>query len=1173
MAEETSFPLPLSEFDRKKDALYDGDPNGDYVQAEDINELQESIEKVEFALGINDLKDKVSDELNRKVSKEDVSDFGSPLFIIYNGASINSYNTIEERTNAFSYIPYVMLKKEISSSFEFFTREIKRSGTQLYGIVNCEGSNANLIEADIDWFKSKGFQGVLLSGFGFENGHTRSLQNSILRYVHERNLSAILTGEIETTLFNKPHNSNPLQEDLLLTKDDIYLSQNVFIIDGEKNNPIVVSGEVFNLNKAQQERGIKVFVEDTSDIDEKSLSLYLHGKLLSTLYNLDGYSLAPKSRYALNEKVNKYLHGFELGRWKTSTPVYVENASSTSRPFSKGTIVFDKVKNKVSVEGLGLDPNIYTWQDKQIPGSAVDLVNAEYNNEVVGSLVDAINENNHLIHYSKIDGLNQGGFTPDLIKDSVVRAINNSPAAKAKNPPDGYETLAGNDFIHGGVIDYIDAGSIKSGVLNIEAINTNVIDAINAYIGKAVINSAFVGELSANHIAANVVDAINIYAANASINKAVIDNAVIGQLSTDNLKAAVIEAINVSIENAVIDSAKIGDLTADHIKATVIQAINASIEDAVIDSAKIGTLTASHIKGMVVDAINLYAGQAKIDAAQIGALKAENIAAGLIEALEISASIGEFDSLKAAVIDAINASIEHAFINGAIIESGTINEVQIADASITDAKIVSLVANKIVSGVINTSLVTLEGDNGHLRITGNRLQVFDNQETPVERVSIGDVNKDGSVYGLRVRGADGQTVLYDESGVYSEGITDGAITNPKIAEGAVDGEKHIIANTITGDKIVADSITGREIKAKSISTNELDTNAIVAGSGIIGEAAIGGAEIAQASIDDGHIKRLSVEKLTSGLIQMTSRNIISNSTFRKGLLDWSLDSGLNIGEVSEVVRLNATNSLHLFSTGHSSVKNFGARSKKVEASEGESYAASVYVLTRNLSSYNGGQARVGIEFYNEGTKILSEYQAAELKTLDDWQRIYVISIAPEGTTHVCFRIYHPQNGDTFFSRPMLQKGNIVTEWTGDGSYMTEDGIYTGDLHTNQLTAGKIKANMLQIGPDTEFEPGYSPGELRDEIESRIPYRVEVISTNGTMFRQGQIATTLNATVYKGPQDITDTIPSNRFAWFRVGADGEDDLTWNAEHIGMKSVDITKEDVTERATFLCKVMDT
>ncbi|KAA0751538.1 hypothetical protein DN401_23230 [Bacillus sp. BF2-3] len=1169
MEKELIFPVPYSEFVRKKDAQYDGDPNGDYVMSEDVNELQESIEQIERVINFKELGSTVSDALNKKVDKAAISDFGSPLFVGYRGASINTYDSIEKRINAFSYIPHVMINKEESTNFNFFIDEVKKSGTLLYGIINYPNVVLNNIEADITWFESKGFHGVLLSNFGFENGWNRSQQNQILQYIHTKGMAAVITGEIETTLFNKPHKNNPQQEDLKTSKDDIYLAQDVFVLNGAKNNPIVIPSVVFNLNKAQKERGIQIFVEDTADASNDNNKLYLYGKMLSTLYNLDGYSLVPQSRYALNEKVERYLHGFELGKWKAQNPVYVEEATATSRSFSKGSLVFDKVKNECYIKGVGLNPSIYTWQDKQIPGSAIDFASAIYGSEGVETLVDAINDNNHLIHYSKIAGLTGSGATPDSIKDTVIRAINNSPAAVSKNGPGGYDAIAGNDFLHGGVIDYIDAGSIKSGVLNIEAIKTNIIEAINAYIGTAKINTAVIGELSAEHIAANVIDAINIYASNISAGQAKINNAVIGELSADKIKGAVIEAVNLYAGEAVIDSAKIGQLDADHIKAAVIEAINASIETAVIDSAKIGTLTASHIKGMVVEAINLYAGQAKIDAAQIGALKAENISAGLIEALEISAGSADFDRLQASVIEAINASIEHAFIDGAIIGEGTVDSAQIADGSITDAKIVSLTAAKIKAGTIDTSLVTLQGPGARLKITNNRLQVFDDQATPIERISLGDVNGDGSEFGFRVRGADGTTILLDHNGVREEGITDGAITNKKIENGAVDNDK-VLQNSLQGDRLVVDAITAREIAAKSVNANHLQVGAIVAGSGVIEKGAIGEAEIAQASITDAHIKALSANKVTAGSIQMTSRNLVSNATFRKGTIDWILDSNFSTSEVSEIVRLNTTNSLHLFTTGKP-LQNSSAYSKFVPASAGENYSASVYVLTKNLSAYDGGHPRVEVEYHNDSARITAKITTSILTGNDIWQRISVTETAPAGTTRVRLRIYHPKNGDSYFCRPMLQKGNIVTEWTGDGSFMTEDGFYTGELHAEQITTGRIKAGMVQIGPDTQFEPGYSPGELLQEIEKRTPYRVEIISTNGMFFKQGVVSTTLKAQVYKGSTDVTSQLQNNQFLWRRVDKDGIEDVTWNQTHAGLKEVPITRQDLKQRATFLCQII--
>ena len=147
----------------------------------------------------------------------------------------------------------------------------------------------------------------------------------------------------------------------------------------------------------------------------------------------------------------------------------------------------------------------------------------------------------------------------------------------------------------------------------------------------------------------------------------------------------------------------------------------------------------------------------------------------------------------------------------------------IADGAIGSAQISKLDAGKISSGTVDTSKVTVAGANSHLRIKGNRLQVFQGLGNQAkERVSLGDVNGDGTVYGLRVRGADGQTVLMDENGVKSEGITDGSITNDKVSDNAnIDGAKINIDSVI--DKINDDgskSIIGTKIQ---ISQGSLET--------------------------------------------------------------------------------------------------------------------------------------------------------------------------------------------------------------------------------------------------------------------------------------------------------------------------------------------------------------
>ena len=149
----------------------------------------------------------------------------------------------------------------------------------------------------------------------------------------------------------------------------------------------------------------------------------------------------------------------------------------------------------------------------------------------------------------------------------------------------------------------------------------------------------------------------------------------------------------------------------------------------------------------------------------------------------------------------INGDLLFDKINSRHIQAGTIvaGSTIIANGAIGSAQISSLEVDKLESGVINTSRISLEGVNGNLKLRGNRLQVFEGIGTSqFERVSLGDVNNDGTVYGLRVRGADGNTILYDENGVYREGITDGSINNDKIAGDAnIDGGKLNIHSVIT----------------------------------------------------------------------------------------------------------------------------------------------------------------------------------------------------------------------------------------------------------------------------------------------------------------------------------------------------------------------------------------
>lgn len=285
---------------------------------------------------------------------------------------------------------------------------------------------------------------------------------------------------------------------------------------------------------------------------------------------------------------------------------------------------------------------------------------------------------------------------------------------------------------------------------------------------------------------------------------------------------------NITTDNDTLDGSKV-----DGIKAEQIYDFESSV-------AKITDLTVINAKIYSLEAHNVsITGRLNAVEATIGTLEA-NVAT--IDKLTVThtALINDLQANKASItqLEAINANIKileadvgniETLVNGNLssknLQAGSITARELAANSITagstvigegaigNAQISNLDATKLNAGTIDTSLITIAGPNSNLKLKGNRLQVFvgigNNQ---VERVSLGDIFGDGSKYGFLVRGADGKTVIMDENGVKSEGITNGSITNDKINSNAnIDGAKLNINSVVTKINGATTSILGTKI--------------------------------------------------------------------------------------------------------------------------------------------------------------------------------------------------------------------------------------------------------------------------------------------------------------------------------------------------------------------------
>ena len=83
--------------------------------------------------------------------------------------------------------------------------------------------------------------------------------------------------------------------------------------------------------------------------------------------------------------------------------------------------------------------------------------------------------------------------------------------------------------------------------------------------------------------------------------------------------------------------------------------------------------------------------------------------------------------------------------------------------------------------------------------------------------------------------------------------------------------------------------------------------------------------------------------------------------------------------------------------------------------------------------------------------------------------------------------------------------------------------------------------------------------------------INIISSNGNIFQNGSVSTTLTALVTKGDRDITDSVPASRFSWEKESNNTDTDKIFNETHVGHGHVlELTPDDVWGRAVFNCIV---
>lgn len=997
------FPKDYTHFIRKINAVYDGDPNGNYVMAEDVNELQEAIENLELSLGITDSS---SDSIQSRIKRLETYTplkVPSAIFLMDSNLTENETNTIE-KISTYDLVAF----QNFSSINTNILNELNNRGVETFGEVDSL-MPLKKIQEEIGQWKREGAKGILLRNFSNDT-FTRKQENEILKSVAEQEMTTMISSSYWHQLFETEYDViyNPDKEELLLKENDILIVDNYAFYQrqyyGQEMSNKMNEFLQFRINKK-----IRILGNGLVTNQDEYSYLQAYALLYSIDYLFNGYQGG-----VLLESVNDYFSWpTYVSQWETKTPYIFEEASYTYRNIKNGRILINKDMT-VQVDGFRVESNNIKWNPDTIPGE---------------SLKD------YSVDPEKLS-------TYDV--DRIIKLINDSSTVK----------------IDPGKIDNESSGLLPA---NIPANNmkTFVILAINKH------NDADSTEEN------QILDA-GIKNLNA--------NKLFGDIPIENMLTNIIKTINKSPDIIKVKNAEIETLKSSTISTSIVNSDNATISAlnvtkniTALDATFKNKVNVKDIEGQNAYFVNLKSDIFNVDRIKAKSIEADNMSSLILDTIEANIETGKFDkivskslestTIKTELITAMNSMVGQAVIDGALIQT----------ASITDAQIVNLSASKLNAGQINTSVVTIQGPDGHLRIADDTIKIYDKEDSEGLRrlrVILGstkEVTKDEN-YGLVVLGPDGSTRLYDNTGVYSAGIHNNAISNEKIEDDAIDN-RVIKANSIFAKHINANAITSEKINAGAVTADKIAAKSITAGSAIIDTAAISSAQISElhggkiiaGTITAKEIKAgsISADKLAVGYqINLIKNNYDSFEPFA---------IGTKLGTVLSGAEQSMVNSNSSFSGDKSYLLRGNNKSNKILLDDSNrnhsshiwskrEYILSAYVSTDNTNA----TVKIGMKF--DSTEIMSEPFSINSK---EYKRIFFTVTAPEGNQKGSMILETlDTNINVWFDCLQIeekQENQQEPGWWRSTDLTTIDG--------SMIKTGYVEANRIRIGNGTIFGNG------------------------------------------------------------------------------------------------------
>ena len=777
------YPEEYSLFLRKRDAASANDPNGDIVFAEDVNELQAAIERLERHIGTGG-----TTSIEKRLSQVNgVARLMVPTFVsVTAGALTGSASEAARKLNRFDGF--------ISESVTGLDAVMEMGRQTLY--VDTLTLTLGQVQEWIGAARQKGMMRVFLDGLGTK---TRPVQQQLVDSAHQVGMSVTLKMSVAGIIDTTYHlTNNPEAKALALHETD------TVIVELSETTANGIAGQLQPYLGYRREKKVSLWLQ-MNGLSEEG---YARAQGIGLLYGLDAVLIG-------EEPLASVPTGFPwvpyLGEWRTMDPLVFSTQTGIERNIVGGRIHLDLTTNKVTFPGLSLESKDIVFKDNDLDGTFIK--DGTVTKEKITSLdpemvTQAVNEGTTKIHIDRIEDLNwealPGNIPAQNMRTHVIEALNERAGVFGQPEHIVDAAIAGMD------------ASKLSGHVARERMVQSVIQAINTSTN---------GHIDVQRIDVDTLNAIDIVTQNADAQSLIATEAAIPDLQNERMTstqridakdiyAQYIKTIQLETDTLKVKDAFIEDLISARIQVETLNAVMAHIGTAEINNLVAESIRAQIVRGELISSINSMIGQATIDGAIIGDASIVNAQIVGLDAVKINAG-----SINTGLVT-LDSPDGHLRIS-----DETIRIYDGADGQGT-RRLRTLLGNtgEIVPG--SYGLVVL-GEDGTTRL-------YDNTGVYNAGIHQNAISNEK----LQDDSVNGRVIMANS--ILAKHITAEAVTAEKIKAGEVNA-LHIAAGTITagsaiiadaaigsakiselhGSKIIADSIEGASIKAGSVTADRL----------------------------------------------------------------------------------------------------------------------------------------------------------------------------------------------------------------------------------------------------------------------------------------------------------------------------------------------------------------